>query len=304
MKFWQRIVAWLKSPHGWQLALLYVVTFAAAVCAMILSVGNFGGFWSVAAYFAYALAALLLGFSVYSLVKIAPKIKQKALSTLQKRAFTNKMLQQYGFRTIVFSTASFTINLAYVALNGVVAIIDGSVWYGSLAAYYLLLAVMRGGAISVFWGKKRNTPQNSVLVYKRCGIGLIVLPMALSVAILQMVRGENSFEHAGMMIYVSATYAFYKIIMSVVNVFKARKTDDFTVRAVRCINLSDAMVSILALQTAMFKEFGGEEIASGMNTVTGTAVCALTVALGIFMVAEANKKIKSVERNNESERTK
>ena len=60
-----------------------------------------------------------------------------------------------------------------------------------------------------------------------------------------------------------------------------------TVRASKNINLADAMVSILALQTAMFHEFGtgmGDFNIGTMNAITGAVVCALTAAIGIFMI--------------------
>ena len=82
--------------------------------------------------------------------------------------------------------------------------------------------------------------------------------------------------------------------------FKARKTDDFGVRAIRSLNLADAMVSILALQTAMFAEFspGGDNAL--FNAATGFGVCVLTAALGVFMIIVARKEKRKLteEENN------
>ncbi len=132
-------------------------------------------------------------------------------------------------------------------------------------------------------------------IYRICGIVLLLLPIALSFAILQMVRANDSFVHTGITIYAYAIYAFYKIIVSIYNFVKTRQSSEMTVRAAKNINLADAMVSILALQTAMFREFdtAGDFVnIARMNAVTGAIVCGLTAAIGIYMIVIAVKKIR------------
>ncbi|MGN1373284.1 MAG: hypothetical protein ACI4VK_04480 [Candidatus Coproplasma sp.] len=285
----------LKRPPLWFVIIWLVITLcaiaASLLCVMFLD--------SVINWVVYALAALTLGYLVYLIVVIAPTVKSSVISSLNKRSFTNKLINQYGFRTVVFAIFSFTLSAAYVAFNGALGIINKSVWYGSLCAYYLLLAVLRGAVLNFYRGKnKPETDANSfkvkgLKVYRSCGIGLIILPVALSMAIMNMVLGKNSFEHFGYTIYVAALYAFYKIITAVLNVVKAHKSDDLVASTLRSINLADAFVSILALQTAMFKQFGGDFGSEGlMNGITGFVVCVLTVALGIYMIVNANRKLK------------
>lgn len=127
---------------------------------------------------------------------------------------------------------------------------------------------------------------------------LLLLPGCLSFAVLQMVKEDAAFEHSGAMIFVYVIYAFYKIIMSVYNFIKARRTDEMTVGASRNINLADAFVSVLALQTAMFREFNNgakNADATMMNAVTGAIVCALTVAIGIIMIVTMRIKINRIK---------
>ena len=104
-------------------------------------------------------------------------------------------------------------------------------------------------------------------------------------------------------IFAYAAYAFYKITMSIVSFIRAHRQTDLTVRAIRNINLVDALVSILALQTAMLTTFGDGTInISLMNTMTGSVVGVASVAIGIYMIVSANKKIKELrkeKKNNE-----
>lgn len=299
---------WIKRPHGWPLIPFYIVTAAVATGAILSAVFLQGSNYGFIAYLFYGLAAITFGYTVYTVVIFIPKAKGRIISILQRYSFTNQLMEQFGFRTIVFAIVSFAINIGYVIINGTIGILELSVWYGALAAYYLALAVMRGNVLLFHRAKKRKQTgigderERAIKSYRWCGIGLTLLPVCLSFAILQMVIGENSFEHSGLMIYVSATYTFYKITMSVVNIFRARKEDDITVRAVRSVNLADAMVSILALQTAMFKEFAGGQSVGIANAVTGGVVCALTLALGVFVIVNANLKLKSLKKEIPDER--
>lgn len=305
----KKFLNFIKEPPWWFLLIWYIFTVAAIVgSVLLLTIAQIYSYkaWAI---LVYAFAAVALGYAVYTLIRAVPKIKRGIIGFLQSRPFTARILEQYGFRTVIFAVFSFAVSVAYVVFNGTVAVVWRSVWYGSLAAYYLLLAVMRGGVL-LFHKNKRKRAQSeeaddrvtAAKIYRSCGVGLVILPVALSAAVAQVVLGENSFEHPGMMIYVAALYAFYKIIMATYNIFKARKTDDITVRALRAVSLADSLVSILALQTAMFKEFGGGSFAGTMNAVVGGVVCALTVALGIFVIVKATAAIKGVRQEEENGR--
>lgn len=308
MSFREKLSAWFKDPHGLPLALLYLVTAAAAAGAIWITVrGELTFPLNAFAYALYALAAISLGLSVCTLVRVVPKLRQRIVGFLRRYPFTERLLEQYGFRTIVFAVGSLAVSVAYAIFNGVIGIIGSSVWYGSLAAYYLLLALTRGWILFCQRSKKQtenasDEKRRELRAYGISGLVLVVLPIALSFAILQMVRAGDSFEHPGMMIYVAALYAFCKITMSIVNLVRARKNDEMTVRAVRSVNLADAFVSILALQTAMFREFSPGAEVGFANALTGGIVCLLTAALGIFMAASAAARMKKIGKETEDER--
>ena len=66
------------------------------------------------------------------------------------------------------------------------------------------------------------------------------------------------------------------------------------------------MLSILALQTSMFYSFDHNDttnFTSTMNAVTGAVVCALVMALGIFMVVKSKRLLdglSEIERESEN----
>ena len=289
----------LKNPPTWALLLTYVVcalSIAGAICTLVIKIDSL--LWDIFSYGIYAVAAVSLAYTVYTVVLFAPTAKQRTLQRLQKSAFTQALMKNYGFRTVIFAIGSFTMSMLFGMYNGVLGLLGGSVWFGALAAYYILLAFLRGG-ILLYHGKKRSAGRSEleerlkqIKTYRTSGILLLVLNMALSVAMAQMIFNDEGFHYPGWTIYAFAAYTFYKITMAIYNFVKARKYDDLSIAAIRNINLMDAAVSILAMQTALLHAFAEGVDVSNYNTVTAIAVTALGVWLVVYMLLQANKEKK------------
>ncbi len=295
----------LKQPPVWLLILTYVLTLASATGALLILLVDWEGtFLAVVAYTLFGVAAITLSYTVYTLVRFAPKTRRSIIEWAEKYEFTQSLLRNYGFRTIIFTIISFLMSVAYGVFNGVLGIVGRSIWFGALAAYYIFLAFLRGGILLYHKRKKKNDGEldNDLVrakTYRNCGILLLILNVALSSAIAQMIFDKQSFSYAGWTIYAFAAYAFYKITMSIINLVRARKQNDLTVQAVRNVNLVDGAVSILALQTALLSTFMEEGTDVSMfNTLTGAAVSLFAVSLSIFMIVKANKSIKQLQTEN------
>ena len=306
----KKILDFFIKPRIWFLIPVIIIAVGAIVGTAIIMTQDGP---TILGFIFLGIMVVSVGYSVYGIIKVLPTVQERAMKWSETRPFWNRLFTEYGFRTIIFSIGSFTINLAFAVYNGTIAILISSIWFGALAAYYVFLIVLRGG-ILIYHARRRKAIKNGqtesetylrdTKVYGNCGILLVILPIALSVAILQMVRANEAFVHTGITIYAYAVYAFYKIGMAIYNFVKTRKTNEMTVRASKNINLADAFVSILALQTAMFHEFGtgmGDFNIGTMNAITGAAVCALTAAIGIFMIVITIRIIRNIkiEKNDD-----
>lgn len=276
-RFWRAV----RSPAKWVLSLAYL-TMAASVSGsvILLVLGEEDG---VLAYVLFAAAALSLAYSVFTVVLFVPHWRHAIVTRMERHTFTYALLRDFGFRTLAHVALSFGVSVAYGGFHAWLGISNRSIWYGALAAYYIILALLRGAVL--FFGR-RQEQQGTLAVYRICGILLIVLDVALSAAIAQMIFNEQGFVYYGWTVYAFAAYAFYKITMSVVNLIRAQQ-QDLAVRAVRNIHLADAAVSVLALQTALLSTFGDGVNTSFFNALTGTAVSLLTLGIGIFMIVRA-----------------
>ena len=298
----------ILNPPTWEkvLTIILTVIFSSLSLVMVF-IGFEQSAIAILAYILFGLAGLSLAYSVYIIIPLFPKMKSGIISWMEKRDFTYLLLRNFGFRTIIFAIGSFIMSLLFSAFNAYMGIANRSIWYGALAGFYIALAFLRGGVLTYHKNrlsakdKKKNEQLLKARVYRNSGIITLILNVALSVAIGQMIFSSAHFIYIGWTIFGYAAYAFYKITMSIISFIRAQRQDDLTVRAIRNINLVDALVSILALQTALLTMFseGGINI-SLFNTLTGTVVSALSIAIGIYMIIFANKKIKELQKENEN----
>ena len=307
MKIWfLNFLNKIKNPKRWFLVVWYLLTVIFIACTIILLVLNSQNIiLQILSYIVYGLSAITFAYTIYTIVLFFPKFKNTIIYFLERRAFTNKLLKNFGFRTIIFSIGSFIITIAFSIFNAFLGVYLPSIWYGALAGYYTILALIKGRVLFFHKNKRALRKQNldsnyfvdSIKTYRNCGALLIVINIALSAFIAQMIFDQKFFSYPSWTIFAVAAYAFYKITMAIINLIKAKRFKDYSVQAVRNINLTSAMVSILALQTALLHAFGGENISVSLyNTLTGSVVSLLTLSLGIYMVTNASLKLKKLKQ--------
>ena len=83
---------------------------------------------------------------------------------------------------------------------------------------------------------------------------------------------------------------------------KTRRLRDPLLQSFRNINLTDALVSLLALQTTMTAVFsdGTDLSMRALNAVTGFTVCAVTVGMGVWMIVRTNGQLKKPAESKQS----
>ena len=280
------------------LAVLYPVTVVLITLSTVLAIYSRRNI----NYVIYAFSAISLGYTTYTLVIYWQKIRKEASRLVHSRKFTRELIENFGFRTFIGGLISFSVSVLYGIFNGIMGILSNSVWYGSLAAYYIFLTVIRGGVLLRYKKCDHNFQLKNARAYLKSGILLLLLNSALSVAIAQMIFDGKGFVYGGIMIYVSAIYSFVKIGAAIYNFVKAHRQTDVITEAVRNISLVDGTVSILALQTAMLWAFSNGELNySLMNTITGSFVSVVSYYVAILMVMKGLKEVKRIKSENRNE---
>ena len=298
MKFFKNIWSKLKNPHGIWLAIFYVffmlVTAGTIVLVCLVQQQTI---WH---YVLYCLAAILLTYFVYTMVIFVPKMKENIIRSMQKNKFTDKLLKDYGYRTIAFGVISLILNVTYISFVLVMAIMSKTAWYFTITVYYVVLAFMKG---NVFHSKRKyGTEIKEARAFRFSGIMFVVMTIVFSGVIVLIYKANHYFEYAGLLIYAVAAFTFYKLILAIINIFKARKHDSLYIQNIRNINLANALISIIMLQVAMFQAFSPESNLGIANALTGAGVSAIILVIGIIMIVKANKKLKEIKNKQSIEK--
>ena len=178
-------------------------------------------------------------------------------------------------RTVKLAIFSLLFNAFFAVYHIISGVTAHSLWLFTLGIYYAILSIVR---FAVLKTKKQND-----FVTRFTGVVLMLLSLPLAgIVTLAVVRDRGIVMHEIVMIAM-ATYSFTKITLATVNLIKSRKSNSAKLVTLRNISLSDAFVSIFALQRSMLVSFGNisETNICIFNAVVGTAVCVMVFLLGL-----------------------
>ena len=263
-------------------AALLVYTFLAA------------GAHSPIAYLVYAVSAYALAVACASLFLF---FRRGARQWAHKQPLLHRYVTDAPFKLQVSLHLSFAVNLLYAAINAFSGLYYRSPWFGSLAAYYICLALMRFSLVRYAHRPGCERSKSAEWrCYRLCGALLTGMNVALAGVVILVIQKNERFEYAGFLIYMMAAYTFYITILAIVNVLRYRKYQSPVMSAAKAVSLAAALVSMLSLETAMLAQFGQADKAvfrQIMTGATGGAVCLFVVSMGIYMVAHATKQLKN-----------
>lgn len=276
---------------------LYFVTIVCITLALVNVA--FACFTYLAGILFYVLAAVTLTASCYYLtIHIRQDIRESIKPAIAANPYMNKATTDYRWRTIWLAVPGMVSNIIFAVFNGVIGITSHSAWFGTLSAYYILLSIMRAGivrqerAIAAIKEKQEHMRREQS-VYRRNSVLFLFMAVVLAGAVILLLNAQGGKDYPGLTIYAVATYTFYKIIMSTIQVIKVGKRKSPLLSITRRIGYIDACVSILTLQTAMFVSFaeGEEALIKLMNGATGTVVCLMVLGLGIQGLCFSKKEM-------------
>lgn len=253
----------------------------------------------VIAYLSYFVSAYALIITITGISGIVRLIRRGIdQHPLVRKALGVPLISRYlredMFRAQTGLYQGFFINLLYAGIKMFSGIFYRSVWFITLAVYYILLAVMRASLLHYV----RKDGKNKISEWKRyrlCGIILLFMNIALSGIVILVVRQNSGFEYPGMLIYVMAMYAFYAAITAVRNVVKFRRYGSPVMSAAKAINLTAALVSLLSLETAMLTQFGAANdpmFRQIMTASTGAGISVVVLGMAVFMIVRSTRQMR------------
>lgn len=219
----------------------------------------------------------------------------------------NKYIQTWLNDPILRIKVSLTGNVlwngAYAVLQLGLGIYHSSSWFYSLAAYYLLLAIMRFFLVRYSFCHRLGEKMRPELAkYRACGWVLLLMNLTLSAIMLYMIREQRFVRHHEITTIAMATYTFTTLTVAIINVIRYRRYNSPAMSASRAVSLAAACMSMLTLENTMLATFGGDGMTPEIQTLflglSGGAISIFIIAMAIYMIVQANRKIKYMENKN------
>lgn len=291
----------LKQFFSPSLVLTLILVVIAAILLIVVLGGNDK---SPVAYFTYLFSTYALIVGIRGFVQLVKRLKVKMRnSRLSHWLHRNPLLARYMddpiYRTQFNLIVNIIINASYIILKLVSGIYYRSEWLIAFAFYYLLLIILRTSLIQYI---RRHKPTENITAEchrsRFVGIMLLSMNLALTIIVERMIAHDESYDYPGVLIYAMATYTFYAAILSIVQVVRFRRLGSPVITAVKVVNLTAAMVSMISLEAAMIARFGDpSEIVFRrmMIGISGLICCLLVIMLALLMIIRARKVLKKTE---------
>ena len=290
----------LRRPGKLWSAAVFILAFTLATGSVLVAVSPFS--LNVAAYILYGTAAIATGYALYLIISTFIRLKAAVKVKLDGHPGARRLIDNYGLRTVLMSFMSFVLAALFAIGNGVAAVLLLSVWYGVIAGYYFVLSVVR--IIIVTAGSIAGRLKNQYVAKLRVSIGggfaLLWLEWALlCVIVLRLVTSPP--EGNKIIAIASAAYTFVKVIMAIINAVRAKRYKDPVVETLRYINLTDALVSLVTLETTMVALFGNASDMIPISASLGFIVCAVTIFIAIYLIISSWRKLILLKKQQKGE---
>lgn len=278
----------MLHPPKWILLIISMLSFTALIFVFATEKTE-----STPAYPIYCMSAYSLVILIAVVPKMVKNIKtgvknSKAVKYISSYEIGHRYLYDLTFRGSISIYQGMIVSLFYMVFRIIAGIRYTSVWFISMAVYYLILGVLRTYLIFSYRHRDRK---GEYLCYRRAAWMLFLLNVNMGGMIVLMIKTNSGFSYPGYIIYLSALYTFYMMIISIINLVKFCKIGSPILLAAKVLNFVTAMMSILGLQTAMISRFSnnGESYRRLMNSITGSIVYGIVIVIAIFMLLHSKK---------------
>ena len=292
---WKKLGKALLFPHMAIMILLIPVATVFLVYSMV-----FLGTSSPVAIASYVLSAYTLTvwcFKIPYLIRFFRTFKNENKYALIWRNDTKLRVNTSLYAGLLWNTA-------YALLQLGMGFWHKSFWFFSLAAYYICLGVMRFFLLRYTLSHKSGEKMLTELrKYRACGIVFLLLNLALTLMIFFMVYWNRTFRHHEITTIALAAFTFTSLTLAIINIIRYRKYNSPVYSAAKAISLASACVSMLTLEATMLTTFN-----DGTMTLTarrlflglsGGVISILIIAMAVYMIRQANKKIKLLKAAKE-----
>ena len=171
------------------------------------------------------------------------------------KKFFKKLKNDYNKRTVIFSFLSVIATICFTVYNGILGFSFGSTRHISIFAYYVFLLLIKGILVFGITNKKAKT--NQLRIVYTTFIILIVMTIAMIAPAFLLLLDKRTYNLGLIPSIASAAYTTYSIVVSILNMKKAKSAPSPIIKQISLVNIVNALMSILVLQNTLILANGG-----------------------------------------------
>lgn len=287
--------------------LLFPPVVLTILLTLISAIGLFYVFFHELDEHPVAYVVYLLSFYTLCVVSAGvPAVFRKSKRLVYSNRYAARYLTESDLRMRTSLYRGLVFNLFYAVMKLLASVYFHSIWLGAVSLYYMVLGICDFLLVRSERQSRRIQSETERLFhgwksFRRSGWLLLAVNLAITGMVVQMIWQNKAYSYPGYLIYVMAAYTFYRITSVMIKTFRAGRMSDPVTAAVNRLDLCVALMSLFALQTAMFTSFGGEmsmDTQRLMNALTGGFVCLAVVCVAVFMIFYSHRIIRRMKKQN------
>ena len=200
-----------------------------------------------------------------------------------------KLKNDYNKRTVIFAFLSVLAIICFTVYNGILGFLFDSIWHICIFAYYIFLLLIKGLLVIGILHKKTSNNQLAI-VYLTFAL-LIIMTIAMIAPAVLLVLDKRTYNLGLIPSIASAAYTTYSITMSIINLKKAKNTDEPIIKQIRLVNLVNTLMSILVLQNTLILANGGyTDDMKKLSMATSIGIIVLIIIIEIYQFVMVKAK--------------
>ncbi|MBQ7411844.1 MAG: hypothetical protein IJW10_02935 [Clostridia bacterium] len=242
--------------------------------------------------------AILVVFTVINILVPLPDHVYKVKAIIHKNKIATRYVYDYEYRSNIVMQIGFLGNTAYALINLFLGLITRQVWFVSIGVFYtifgfLKFALLVKQAHLLKSENMRERKATALRVWRFFGASMFIITIPTTIMVAQMIYNNKSYYYGPIITFGYFIYTSIYLIAAIVKVFQARMRRNPIFTAYSNMSFCGALMSVLALQTALINVFGlNDSLRRTINTFTGALVIAIFYAISIVVIVSTTIQLR------------
>lgn len=240
-------------------------------------------------------------FVLFTLVNIfipLPDHVYKVKEIIHKNKVATRYVYDYEYRSNIVMQIGFLGNTAYALINLFMGLITKQVWFASIGIFYtifgfLKFALLIKQAHLLKCENMRERKASSLRVWRFFGLTMFIITIPTTIMVAQMIYYNRNYYYGPIITFGYFIYTSIYLVAAIVKVFQAKMRKNPIFTAYSNMSFCGALMSVLALQTAMINAFKlDDSMRRAINTATGALIIATFYAISIVVFISTTIQLK------------